>query len=66
VLGLEKRLTKNHEMRMKYGTQPQKFAESEIDLDDEIKKLHTLATVPELYPVLLKWVTHWASCSLQT
>jgi hypothetical protein len=39
VLGLEKKLTKNHEMRMKFAGHPSKFAESEIDLDDEIKKL---------------------------
>ena len=54
MLGLEKKLTKNIEMRMKHATEPQKFADSEVDLDDEIKKLHELATVPEMYPVLLQ------------
>jgi peptidyl-prolyl isomerase F (cyclophilin D) len=58
VLGLEKKLSKNHEMRMKFADQPPKFAESEIDLDDEIKKLHSLATAPELYPELVKCSAH--------
>lgn len=53
VLGLEKKLTKNHEMRMKYGHMPAQFAKSEVELDDEIKKLHELATAPDLYPTLV-------------
>lgn len=61
VLGLEKKLTRNHEMRMKFADRPAKFAESEVDLDDEIKKLHSLATAPELYPELVKSNAH---CSL--
>ncbi len=31
-----------------------RFVESEVDLDEEIKKLHVLATAPELYPELVK------------
>lgn len=58
VLGLEKKLSKNHEMRMKHFKDPSKFAESEVDLDDEIKNLHVLATAPELYPELVKLNTH--------
>jgi len=58
VLGLEKKLSRNHEMRMKYASKPASFAESEVDLDDEIKKLHTLATAPELYPELVKCNAH--------
>ena len=54
VLGLEKKLTKNIEMRMKHATTPRLFAESEVDLDDEVKKLHELATVPEMYPTLVQ------------
>ena len=31
-----------------------RFVESEVDLDEELKKLHVLATAPELYPELVK------------
>ena len=51
VLGLEKKLTKNIEMRMKHATTPRLFAESEVDLDDEVKKLHELAIA--LHPVAI-------------
>jgi beta-catenin-like protein 1 len=64
VLGLEKKLTKNHEMRMKHFKDPTKFVESEVDLDDEIKKLHVLATAPELYPELVKLNAHMSILEL--
>jgi Catenin-beta-like, Arm-motif containing nuclear len=31
-----------------------RFVESEVDLDEEIKRLHVLATAPELYPELIR------------
>ncbi|KAI3502753.1 hypothetical protein L1887_31034 [Cichorium endivia] len=36
--------------RLKYPDQPEKFADSEIELHEEIEKLKTLAGAPELYP----------------
>ena len=39
---------------MKYGNEPARFIESELDLDEEIKSLQVIATAPQLYPVLVK------------
>eukprot|EP00033_Pygsuia_biforma_P001728 GCRY01001935.1.p1 GENE.GCRY01001935.1~~GCRY01001935.1.p1 ORF type:complete len:512 (-),score=149.70 GCRY01001935.1:438-1973(-) len=49
VLGLEKSVNRNRELRIKYSDQPMKFIESEIDLDDSIKKLSLVATAPHLF-----------------
>ena len=40
-------------MRTRYPDQPEKFMQSEVDLDDEVKKLLVMAGSPELYPVLV-------------
>ena len=40
----------NLEMRTRYADQPEKFMESELDLDEEVKKLMAIAGSPELYP----------------
>eukprot|EP00252_Welwitschia_mirabilis_P027143 TRINITY_DN9214_c0_g1_i4.p1 TRINITY_DN9214_c0_g1~~TRINITY_DN9214_c0_g1_i4.p1 ORF type:complete len:378 (-),score=44.46 TRINITY_DN9214_c0_g1_i4:833-1966(-) len=53
IVGLEKRLKENLEARMKYADNPEKFAESEVDLHEEIVKLRALAGAPELYPDLV-------------
>eukprot|EP00242_Pyramimonas_sp_CCMP2087_P011677 CAMPEP_0198198424 /NCGR_PEP_ID=MMETSP1445-20131203/1901_1 /TAXON_ID=36898 /ORGANISM="Pyramimonas sp., Strain CCMP2087" /LENGTH=584 /DNA_ID=CAMNT_0043867989 /DNA_START=217 /DNA_END=1968 /DNA_ORIENTATION=+ len=58
ILSFEKKLRDNMEARMKYAENPDKFLESEIDLDDEIKKLHALATAPKLYPELVRLNAH--------
>jgi hypothetical protein len=39
---------------MKHAADPDKFVESELDLDDGIRKLHALATAPALYPELVR------------
>ncbi|XP_001632238.2 beta-catenin-like protein 1 isoform X1 [Nematostella vectensis] len=49
LLAFEKKVTKNQEMRIKYPDNPEKFMESELDLNEEVQKLHVLATVPEMY-----------------
>lgn len=49
LLLFEKKVTKNQEMRIKYPDNPEKFMDSELDLNDEIQKLHVVATVPHLY-----------------
>ncbi|RVX06592.1 Beta-catenin-like protein 1 [Vitis vinifera] len=53
VLAFERRLRDNIEARLKYPDQPDKFADSEIELHDEIQRLKTLAGGPELYPDLV-------------
>ncbi|XP_012562750.1 beta-catenin-like protein 1 [Hydra vulgaris] len=54
ILTFEKKVTKNQEMRIKFPDQPPKFMESEMELHDEIQKLHVLATVPEYYETFIK------------
>ncbi|KAK2034052.1 DUF1716-domain-containing protein [Colletotrichum zoysiae] len=54
ALSFEKRITKNAELRAKFADDPQKFIESEADLDAAIKDLSILAEHPELYPQFVK------------
>ena len=54
LLNFEKKVLKNQEMRIKFPDLPEKFMESEIELNDEIQKLHVIATVPEHYPILIE------------
>ena len=44
----------NLEMRTRYADEPQKFMESELDLDEEVKKLMAIAGSPELYPIFVQ------------
>lgn len=50
VLGFEKKINKNQRLRVKFVDEPEKFVESECELDEEIKKLFAVAASPELYP----------------
>lgn len=50
---LEKRVTKNQEMRIKYPELPEKFMDSEIELNEIIQEMHLISTHAELYNVLL-------------
>ncbi len=54
LLSFEKKVLRNQEMRIKFPDLPEKFMESELELNDEIQKLHVVATVPEYYPVLVE------------
>lgn len=54
LLSFERKLRDNLEARMKFADTPEKFVESEVDLDDEVKKLQALAAVPDLYPEIVK------------
>ncbi|CDS13681.1 hypothetical protein LRAMOSA05855 [Lichtheimia ramosa] len=54
ILKFEKAINKNQDQRVKYADQPEKFMESEADLDEEIKNLLTLTQAPHLYPELVK------------
>ena len=44
----------NMEMRMKHADAPDKFMESEVDLDEEVQRLVGVAGSPELYPELIR------------
>ncbi|CAG0924813.1 unnamed protein product, partial [Notodromas monacha] len=54
ILTYEKKSLKNQEMRMKFPDNPEKFMESEVDLNDAIQSLHIVATAPELYHILVE------------
>eukprot|EP01133_Synstelium_polycarpum_P014864 gene14864-17577_t len=54
VLLFEKKYNNNQQMRAKYAGNPEKFMDSEIELDTEITKLQIIATAPELYPLFVK------------
>ncbi|XP_070575194.1 beta-catenin-like protein 1 [Ptychodera flava] len=49
LLSFEKKVFRNQEMRIKFPDQPEKFMESEINLNDVIQEMHVIATVPDLY-----------------
>lgn len=53
VLSFERRLKENIEARLKYPNQPDRFADSELELHEELHKLKILAGAPELYPDLV-------------
>jgi len=52
LLSFEKKVLRNQEMRVKFPDMPEKFMESELELNEEIQRLHVIATVPEYYPIL--------------
>uniref|UniRef100_A0A0A9XX76 Beta-catenin-like protein 1 n=1 Tax=Lygus hesperus TaxID=30085 RepID=A0A0A9XX76_LYGHE len=54
LLLFEKRALKNQEMRIKFPDAPDKFMESELELHEAIQELHAVATVPDLYPVMVQ------------
>ncbi|EEQ86642.1 uncharacterized protein BDCG_01762 [Blastomyces dermatitidis ER-3] len=49
ALNFEKKISKNAELRAKFENEPQKFMESEADLDADIKSLSILSEHPDLY-----------------
>lgn len=53
ILAFEKRVLKNQELRIKFPDVPERFMESEVDLNDTIQELHIVATQPELYHMLV-------------
>uniref|UniRef100_A0A915LCG8 Beta-catenin-like protein 1 n=1 Tax=Romanomermis culicivorax TaxID=13658 RepID=A0A915LCG8_ROMCU len=49
----EKRALKNQEMRVKFSDQPDKFMDSEVELNVAIQELHALSTAPQYYHLLV-------------
>ena len=67
VAGLERRIRRNQELRMKHTDEPQRFLDSEMELHEVLRKLIALAGEPELYrqliaqgctPLLLELLQH--------
>lgn len=54
LLLFEKRVLKNQEMRIKFPENPEKFMESEFELNDTIQQLSSVSTVPDLYPLIIQ------------
>ncbi|EDW81269.1 uncharacterized protein Dwil_GK11115 [Drosophila willistoni] len=54
ILVFEKRNLKNQEMRIKFADNPEKFMDSEVELHSVIQELKAVATVPDLYPLLVE------------
>ncbi|PQM40346.1 beta-catenin-like protein 1 [Prunus yedoensis var. nudiflora] len=53
VLSFERRLKDNIGARLKYPDQPDRFADSEVELHEDLQKLKVLAGAPDLYPDLV-------------
>jgi beta-catenin-like protein 1 len=54
VLSFERRYAANQAARMKHADEPEKFVDSEVDLDEEVKRLGALAGYPNLYPEFVR------------
>jgi hypothetical protein len=39
---------------MKHGDAPERFMDTEVDLDDAVRQLQAVASAPELYPELVR------------
>ncbi|KAK9819671.1 hypothetical protein WJX72_000948 [[Myrmecia] bisecta] len=57
VLVFERKYKENMEMRMKHSDAPEKFMDSEVDLDESVRSLQAIAGSPELYPELIRMNT---------
>nr|XP_043608435.1 beta-catenin-like protein 1 [Erigeron canadensis] len=53
VLSFERRFHENIAARLKFPENPEKFADSEIELHQDIENMKILAGAPELYPELI-------------
>ena len=54
ILSIERQINTNMQMRMKYSEHPERFMESELALYQSLKDLHSVAAVPELFPVFVR------------
>lgn len=64
LLSVERAITKNMQLRMKYPDAPGKFLESEMELDASLKTLLSLAAAPEYYDILIQSATLQSLLSL--
>ncbi|KAL1521953.1 hypothetical protein AB1Y20_021599 [Prymnesium parvum] len=54
ILSVEKRINENLQLRVKYAEQPERFLDSELELFQELKALHSVAATPELFPTFVR------------
>jgi len=54
LLGFEKKVSKNQEMRIKFPDQPDKFMMSEMELHDGLREFQNVSTVPHMYPIMVE------------
>ena len=54
LLGFEKKVSRNQEMRIKFPDQPDKFMMSEMELHDVVRELQNVSTVPHFYPIMVR------------
>ncbi len=54
LLALETSSTMNEQVRSEHSGEPGMFLESELDLDDKIKRFHQMALVPSMYPSFIE------------
>lgn len=66
LLQFEKRINKNQMMRAKHASDPAKFVESEVDLDESLQKLHNLASSPQFYSLITSNNSHISILGLLT
>lgn len=66
IVNFEKAFTENTKMREKYADDPQKFVESEWQLDRSLRDMQAIATAPEHYIELLRNGTHESVLNLLT
>eukprot|EP00052_Salpingoeca_macrocollata_P014701 m.116015 g.116015 ORF g.116015 m.116015 type:complete len:563 (-) comp19420_c0_seq5:37-1725(-) len=57
VLSLEKKVSRNQELRIKFPKEPIKFVDSEIEMHQAVQELHVVATAPQLYSELVRLQT---------
>ena len=51
---MDKKLKKNQELRVKHASEPEKFMDSEIELNTAIQEMNAVATQPSLYHKLVE------------
>lgn len=53
IFKFEKKTSRNQELRIKFPDNPEKFVESEVELNEVIQEMHVLATVPDYYSIMI-------------
>lgn len=54
VTQLERKLKRNEQQRLRYPDEPEKFLKSEVDLDEEIQRIHQIAASPQLISLFIQ------------
>ena len=54
ILSFEKKACRNQEMRIKFSEKPEKFMDSELDLNDAILEMKSLSTMPTHYHYIVE------------